>query len=183
MDMLLDYLRETNKPITLNNICNAFADIHKLEIKQQIEILVSHGVIHEQKYKKKASLYSLTKLDPEIKQTDTELNDYNSEINPEETLENINDLKKRIDECANEIKSLQEKTRCCTNTDLIDKQDKILADYARYVKEYKKRKSICTDVIDSIFENYPKSKQELLDELQVETDEDVGFSLSIQKQI
>ena len=44
-------------------------------------------------------------------------------------------------------------------------------------KEWCKRKRSCMEVVNSILENYPKSKKILLEDIGVETDEDAGVSL------
>ncbi|KAJ8979465.1 hypothetical protein NQ317_002815 [Molorchus minor] len=49
--------------------------------------------------------------------------------------------------------------------------------YERYLDQYRKRKRMCMDILDSILENYPKSKKHLFDEIGIETDEDAGFSV------
>ena len=44
-------------------------------------------------------------------------------------------------------------------------------------KEWRKRKRSCMEVVNSILENYPKSKKILLEDIGVETDEDAGVSV------
>lgn len=55
---------------------------------------------------------------------------------------------------------------------------RIDAEHERCVTAYRRRKRTCMDMIDAILEGYPKTRRELLEELSVETDEDVGFDLS-----
>jgi 26S proteasome regulatory subunit (ATPase 3-interacting protein) len=43
------------------------------------------------------------------------------------------------------------------------------------VKEYKKRKRICSEIIDSILEGYPKTKKHLIEEVGLETDEEAAM--------
>ena len=45
------------------------------------------------------------------------------------------------------------------------------------LQEWRKRKRSCMEVVNSILENYPKSKKILLEDIGVETDEDAGVSL------
>ena len=47
---------------------------------------------------------------------------------------------------------------------------------SNWLQEWRKRKRSCVDVINSILENYPKSKKILLEDIGVETDEDAGVS-------
>lgn len=58
------------------------------------------------------------------------------------------------------------------------------ADKAKIVKQHetctgqwKKRKRMATDILDSILESWPKSKKCLYEEIGVETDESAGVSL------
>jgi 26S proteasome regulatory subunit (ATPase 3-interacting protein) len=46
------------------------------------------------------------------------------------------------------------------------------------VKEWRKRKRMSMDIVNAILEGYPKSKRELYEDIGLETDEDVGVSLS-----
>lgn len=48
-------------------------------------------------------------------------------------------------------------------------------DYERVAREYRKRKRACTDILDSILENCPKTKKALFEEIGVETDEAAGM--------
>lgn len=47
--------------------------------------------------------------------------------------------------------------------------------YEDMMTVYKKRKRICMDILNSILENYPKSKKHLFEEIGIETDEEAGF--------
>ena len=43
-----------------------------------------------------------------------------------------------------------------------------------FVREWRIRKRKCKDMLETILENYQKKKEELYDEIGIETDEDVG---------
>jgi len=47
----------------------------------------------------------------------------------------------------------------------------------RLLGEWRKRKRITTDIVDAIMEGYPKRKKDLLEEVGVETDQDVGVAM------
>ena len=58
------------------------------------------------------------------------------------------------------------------------------ADKAKVVKQHetstgqwRKRKRMATDILDTILESWPKSKKSLYEEIGVETDETAGVSL------
>lgn len=48
----------------------------------------------------------------------------------------------------------------------------------RNEKEFNKRKRMCTNIIDSVMEGYPKSKQKLIEDTEIETDEAAGFDIN-----
>jgi 26S proteasome regulatory subunit (ATPase 3-interacting protein) len=58
-----------------------------------------------------------------------------------------------------------------------DQKERIKKDHENNIKEWKKRKRLCMDIIETILESYPASKRSLLDEMGIETDEDVGVPL------
>lgn len=57
------------------------------------------------------------------------------------------------------------------NSKLID------ADYEKYLSSYRKRKRICMDIVDNIMEGCSKPKKKLVDEIGIETDDQVGFKI------
>lgn len=57
----------------------------------------------------------------------------------------------------------------------LEKKKTIERNYTDIAKEYLKRKRLCTDMVDAIYENYPKTKKHLLQEIGIETDEDANF--------
>ncbi len=56
-------------------------------------------------------------------------------------------------------------------------KEKVAKDYESVMKIYKKRKRICTDILDSILENYPKKKSVLMEEIGIELDDDRTVSI------
>lgn len=82
----------------------------------------------------------------------------------EEMVEALRERKKRLSEAAGGGTAMPEKEK-----------DQVKKDYEKYAKEYKKRKRLCTDVLDSILENCPKTKKVLFEEIGVETDESVDM--------
>ena len=44
-----------------------------------------------------------------------------------------------------------------------------------YSLVYKKRKRMCMEIIDGIMEGFPKTKQKLMEDIEIETDEAAGF--------
>lgn len=44
-----------------------------------------------------------------------------------------------------------------------------------YTLLYQKRKRMCMNIIDGIMEGFPKTKQKLMEDIEIETDEAAGF--------
>ena len=47
-----------------------------------------------------------------------------------------------------------------------------------YTLLYLKRKRMCMNIIDGIMEGFPKTKQKLMEDIEIETDEATGFKLT-----
>lgn len=47
-----------------------------------------------------------------------------------------------------------------------------------YTLVYQKRKRMCMNIIDSIMEGFPKTKQKLMEDIEIETDEATGFKVT-----
>ena len=48
----------------------------------------------------------------------------------------------------------------------------------KFLDEYTKRKRMCMNLIDAVLEGYPKSKQKLIEDTEIETDEAAGFDIN-----
>ena len=78
------------------------------------------------------------------------------------------------------VKSLEERlTKLSSQQNLVSKEDKeiIERNHEIAVKEWRKRKRMCCNVMDAILENYPKSKQSFIEDVGIETDEEVGAKI------
>ncbi|XP_056143436.1 homologous-pairing protein 2 homolog isoform X2 [Lampris incognitus] len=102
------------------------------------------------------------------RQLDTELKELNSSLTTEQIISEIQDLKA---ECA-EYRARLDKIKSATNHVTPEEKEKVYKERTVYVKEWKKRKRLASDMINAILEGYPKSKKQFLEEAGVETDED-----------
>ncbi|XP_053194284.1 homologous-pairing protein 2 homolog isoform X3 [Scomber japonicus] len=112
-----------------------------------------------------AEVQSLTQS---CRQLDAELKELNSSLTTEEMISEIRELKA---ECSG-YRARLEKIKSATNHVTPEEKEKVYKDRDVYVKEWRKRKRLASDMINAILEGYPKSKKEFLDEVGVETDED-----------
>ncbi|XP_051243173.1 homologous-pairing protein 2 homolog isoform X2 [Dicentrarchus labrax] len=165
--LILAYLNEKNRPYSAQDVfCNLqkqhglgktaqFSDINDADLKA-MDCQISEL---------SAEVQSLTQS---CKQLDAELKELNSSLTTEEMISEIQELKA---ECSGYRERL-EKIKSATNHVTPEEKEKVYKERTIYVKEWKKRKRLASDMINSILEGYPKSKKEFLDEVGVETDED-----------
>nr|XP_046272582.1 homologous-pairing protein 2 homolog [Scatophagus argus] len=195
--LILAYLNEKNRPYSAQDVFSNLQKQHglgKTAVVKAVELLAIEGKIKEKTYGKqkiyfadqaqfkdvkdadlKAMDCQITELSAEVqsltqscRQLEAELKELNSSLTTEETVLEIQELKA---ECAGSRARL-EKIKSATNHVTPEEKEKVYKERDVYVKEWKKRKRLATDMINAILEGYPRSKKEFLDEAGVETDED-----------
>ena len=90
------------------------------------------------------------------------------------------DAEKEICEMEKVIAVMTERLNKLSNEqNLISKEEKeqISKNHELAVKEWRKRKRMCTDVMNAILEGYPKPKKDFLEEVGIETDEDFAVKI------
>ncbi|XP_050356232.1 homologous-pairing protein 2 homolog [Nymphalis io] len=200
-DAVLKYLVDTNRPYSCADITvNLRGTYTKNAIQKALDALGESGKIRCKLYGKQ-KVYAALQSDSVEVTSDTE--DYDTQIlsitksldekksllkTAELNLKNIlsaptNDCaKSQIEEIKNKIIKLENKLVDLRNSteEVISVDDKknILNEHDIFFKEYRKRKRICSDMIEAILEGYPKSKKNFLEELSIETDEMVNFKLA-----
>ncbi|XP_007558231.1 PREDICTED: homologous-pairing protein 2 homolog [Poecilia mexicana] len=195
--IILAYLNEKNRPYSAQDVfCNLQKQhgLGKTAVVKAMELLAQEGKIKEKMYGKqkiyfadqsqfrdvndadlKAMDKQISELSAEVqtltqscRQLDTELKELNSSLTTEEMMAEIQELKA---ECSGYRERL-EKIKSATNHVTPEEKEKVYKERDVYVKEWKKRKRLASDMMNSILEGYPKSKKEFLEEVGVETDED-----------
>ncbi|XP_019950300.1 homologous-pairing protein 2 homolog isoform X1 [Paralichthys olivaceus] len=195
--LILAYLNEKNRPYSAQDVfCNLQKQhgLGKTAVVKAMELLALEGKIKEKTYGKQKIYFAdqaqfkdvsetdLKAMDCQIselsaetqsftqscKQLDAELKELNSSLTTEEMMSEIQELKA---ECSG-YRARLEKIKSATNHVTPEEKEKVYKERTVYVKEWKKRKRLASDMMNSILEGYPKSKKEFLDEVGVETDED-----------
>ncbi|XP_068435577.1 homologous-pairing protein 2 homolog [Clinocottus analis] len=195
--LILAYLNEKNRPYSTQDIfCNLQKQhgFGKTAVVKAMELLALEGKIKEKAYGKQKIYFAdqsqfknvneedLKEMDSQIsqlsaevqsltqscRQLDAELKELSSSLTTEEMTSEIRELKA---ECSGYRERLK-KIKSATNHVTPEEKEKVYKDRDVYVKEWKKRKRLASDMMDSILEGYPKSKKQFLDEVGVETDED-----------
>ncbi|XP_008414076.1 homologous-pairing protein 2 homolog [Poecilia reticulata] len=200
--IILAYLNEKNRPYSAQDVfCNLQKQhgLGKTAVVKAMELLAHEGKIKEKMYGKqkiyfadqsqfgdvndadlKAMDKQISELSAEVqtltqscRQLDTELKELNSSLTTEEMMTEIQELNA---ECSGYRERL-EKIKSATNHVSPEEKEKVCKERDVYVKEWKKRKRLASDMMNSILEGYPKSKKEFLEEVGVETDEDCKVAL------
>ncbi|XP_045889939.1 homologous-pairing protein 2 homolog isoform X1 [Micropterus dolomieu] len=195
--LILAYLNEKNRPYSAQDVfCNLQKQhgLGKTAVVKAMEVLALEGKIKEKTYGKQKIYFAdqaqfkevkdvdmkaldcqISELSEEVqslnqicRQLDAEVKELSSSLTTEEMLSEIRELKA---ECAG-CRARLEKIKSATNHVTPEEKEKVYKERDVYVKEWKKRKRLASDMINAILEGYPKSKKEFLDEAGVETDED-----------
>uniref|UniRef100_A0A1B6JQP9 Homologous-pairing protein 2 homolog n=1 Tax=Homalodisca liturata TaxID=320908 RepID=A0A1B6JQP9_9HEMI len=190
------YMQSTNRPYSANDIVqNMHKEFGKAVVQKALDDLVAQGSICEKIYGKQ-KIYCVKQPDnnatgdSELKdlesKTDTVTENYkNVEQQVKEAESSLRELlaapttleaKEQLAELEKKVETLMAKlAKLSQNTVLVsaEERNRIKIDHERLVKEYKKRKRLCMDVINAIMEGYPKSKKALMEEVGIETDEEV----------
>lgn len=194
---ILAYINEKNRPYSAQDVfCNLQKQhgFGKTAVVKALELLAVEGKIKEKTYGKQKIYFAdqaqfkdvnesdlktmdsqISELSAEVqsltqscRQLDAELKELNSSLTTEEMMAEIQELKA---ECSG-YRARLEKIKSATNHVTPEEKEKVYKDRDVYVKEWKKRKRMASDMMNAILEGYPKSKKDFLDEVGVETDED-----------
>ncbi|KAM9394069.1 homologous-pairing protein 2 homolog [Pholidichthys leucotaenia] len=195
--VILAYLNEKNRPFSAQDVfCNLQKQhgLGKTAVVRAMELLAQEGKIKEKTYGKQKIYFAdqsqfsdvsesdVKQMDAQIsslsdearqlahscRQLDAELKELNSSLTTEEASSQIQQLE---GECSG-YRARLEKIKSASNHVTPEEKEKVYKERDVYVKEWKKRKRLASDMMSAILEGYPKSKREFLDEVGVETDED-----------
>ena len=198
---VLSYLRSQNRPYSANDIVNNLHKEHgKSAVQKALDLLVADHKIHE-KINGKQKAYVILQDDLPTA-SDAELNQLEADINANKIKcdEIVNAAKvaevnlktlvsqpttseamKEMEELSEEVKALETKLEALTKgkVKLVTKEEKKETEekHEVMIKGRRKRKRMCENILDAILESYPKSKKHLLEEVGIETDQDVGVKI------
>ncbi|CAL8265247.1 homologous-pairing protein 2 homolog [Gadus morhua] len=195
--IIFAYLNEKNRPYSATDVFTNLQKQHglgKTAVVKAMEQLAVEGKIKEKVYGKQKIYFAdqsqftqvndadLKAMDNQIsglstqvqsinqscRQLDAELKVLQGSLTTEELTSEIRKLK---EDCSGYRVRLQ-KIQSATNHIPPEEKEKVYKQRDVYVKEWKKRKRLASDMMDAILEGYPKSKKQFLEEVGVETDED-----------
>ncbi|XP_061701437.1 homologous-pairing protein 2 homolog isoform X2 [Syngnathoides biaculeatus] len=195
--VILAYLNAKNRPYSAQDVfCNLQKQhgLGKTAVVKSMELLALEGKIKEKTYGKQKIYFAdqdqfknvndadLKAMDSQIsnlnekmqalsqncRQMEAELKELNGSLTTQEMTSEIARLR---DECSG-CRERLDKIKSVANHVTPEEKDKVLKEHNIYVKEWRKRKRLASDMMDAILEGYPKSKKQFLEEVGVETDED-----------
>ncbi|XP_025837439.1 homologous-pairing protein 2 homolog [Agrilus planipennis] len=200
---IYEFLKSQNRPYSANDILqNVGKDHNKSAVLKSLDKLVHKNKVIEKVYGKQ-KIYCIAqdettdpqKLNEELREIDRQITEVSTKLKDVEnnlqahtaqitslqgkmTTEEAKLQKKKLEDEIQDMKSrLKELTENAKPLSDSEK-NKIIKEYELYEKEYKKRKRMCMDIVDTIMESYPKTKKHLLEDIGIETDEDVEFKLN-----
>ncbi|VEN59046.1 unnamed protein product [Callosobruchus maculatus] len=204
-EAVLCFLKEHNRPFSINDIlggAKSKGEFGKAAIQKALDLLVNEGKVKEKVYGKQKVYYIAQNTGPtgnELKESLLEIDRKTNEISVElkEVTEKLKVKSSLLAESQGKVsisELIEKKVAIDKQLEIVKESLSQYADvepvcpkrkkeiekmYEKSLTEYKKRKRMCMDVINAILENYPKSKKHLFEEMGIETDEEVGFSLDL----
>lgn len=198
------FLQKENRPFSVNDILQSLGKDHgKAAVQKALDKLVAQNKAKQKTYGKQ-NIFCVAQDDTNPKETEKYLKSLNQEIEAAsaelKTVENQlrirtselkslviamtfeeaqSKLKALTEEVANLRSRLEEVTQTKKQSISEAEGRKIDSEHEKLLKEYRNRKGMCMEMLNTILEAYPKTKKHLLEEIGVETDDDAGFCLKL----
>jgi len=199
----LKYLRDQNRPYSTNDIVlNLHKEHGKTAVQKALDSLVAETKVTEKLNGKQkayvvnqsdlptASEEELASLDAQFKEVEVKLKGRTEEWRSVESKVKALTAQPTNGEAAEvaaalmaEVERLEAKLKSLTEgqkgQSVVSKKDKAEVErkHEASVKEWRKRKRMCGNVMDAILENYPKPKKAFIEDVGIETDEEVGAKM------
>uniref|UniRef100_A0A0B7A6W4 Homologous-pairing protein 2 homolog n=1 Tax=Arion vulgaris TaxID=1028688 RepID=A0A0B7A6W4_9EUPU len=192
---VLTYMIKQNRPYSVQDVFqNMGKDLGKTAVAKAMESLTTDGKLREKVYGKqkvyvadqsqypdvddaeiKAMDDKIIQLNgniklqgEEIRAVESELQLFNGLLSTAAAREELSKIYPDIENLKNKLGKLKEGRVLISK----EEKDKVFKNREKYVKEWRKRKRITSDILNSILEGYPKTKKQLYDDIGIETDED-----------
>ena len=197
---IAEYMEAQNRPYSVQNLIdNLQGRIKKTQTQRICDELVADKILVLKEYGK-AKIYvinqdlypdtsteDLEKLDDQIKVRKEEMDKFQAQlkelqaefkkITVEPTNQELDDMIKKLEKEESELSKKvsvfeNKKTKTISEEDMkkIEQKCKV------YETEWKKRKRGCMDMINTISDGMDKNKKDLIEEIGIETDEDLGVT-------
>nr|CAB3265231.1 homologous-pairing protein 2 homolog [Phallusia mammillata] len=194
------YMKSQNRPYSASDVfLNLHKEYGKTAVVKAMENLAEENKLLEKVYGK-SKIYvvhqsqfpsvdenELTKLDKEIQSLtealqleQTQLRECSAEVNKLTSSLTTTDAKLTVESLQAQIadmeKTLQQAKSLAKNIDP-SKKKKIIEDHKTNVTHWRKRKRMTNDLMNAVLEGYPKSKKHFLEEVGIETDEEMSVKI------
>ena len=197
---IAEYMEAQNRPYSVQNLIdNLQGRIKKTQTQRICDELVADKILVLKEYGK-AKIYvinqdlypdtsteDLEKLDDQIKVRKEEMDKFQAQLKElqaefkkitiEPTNQELDDMIKKLEKEESELSKKvsvfeNKKTKTISEEDMkkIEQKCKV------YETEWKKRKRGCMDMINTISDGMDKNKKDLIEEIGIETDEDLGVT-------
>ncbi|CAH8651398.1 unnamed protein product [Heterobilharzia americana] len=196
---VLTYFERANRPFSVVDVCGALKNYGKTAISKALDDLVEEGLLKEKVYgKQKVFVYDQMKLpsfdESEIRKMETEsanlsavlseeqrkyknvteeLKKVTSSLTKEEAEAELIQVNEKIVKTKAELATLKSKGPRVTEADM----NSVAEVHSKMISEWRRRKRIAMNIIDTIAEGYPSSKKQLMSDIGIETDEECGVKM------
>jgi len=196
---VFSYLLKQNRPYSATDLfMNMGKDLGKTAVVKALEGLAAEGKIREKVYGKqkvyvidqshfpevdesgvKSMDEQISQLNgrvqlkgEEVRKLESEVKTFDGMISTAAAQEEVSRLQSEIEKMREKLEKLQKGTVLISK----EEKEKVYKGRETYVKAWRKRKRISSDILNAILEGYPKSKKQLYEEVGIETDEDYNVS-------
>ncbi|XP_011690222.1 PREDICTED: homologous-pairing protein 2 homolog [Wasmannia auropunctata] len=190
-----NYMKTQNRPYSVNDVVtNLHNEYNKNAVQKAMDQLVADGKLFEKVYGKQKIYCAVqdSKYDTdELLRIDKELQNHANEVE-NKYQEVVKDMKEHeallaslkssltLEDAQKEKAALQQSVKQLTHKldelmetnaseDLQESKRKAQENLDEYSREYLKRKKICMEIIDCILENYTGNKEELYEEVGIDS--------------
>ncbi|OMJ14528.1 Homologous-pairing protein 2-like protein [Smittium culicis] len=197
--LVFQHLLKVNRPLNANDVANSLqGSVSKTNVLKVLTSLAASGKIVGKTYGKQviycanqdnveipslddaeaetARIDQLTELIASTKTQNSILVSKNNSLKAQKTIPQISS---RIDFLKSENHNSSQRILKLQSGDVISQDEKVSieSEYKNNVKLWSQRRRLFKDIFDSITENYPGKPKDLLAQLGIETDEDVGINI------
>jgi len=115
---------------------------------------------------------ALLEVGRKYKESEIEMKTLQGTFSTEEAKRKVVEMEKTVSGLKSQLDHM---SKTSGNAVSLKDRGQVKKEYETVTKEYRKRKRMCMDILDSILENCPKPKKALFEEIGIETDESVGM--------
>jgi len=115
---------------------------------------------------------ALLEVGRKYKESEIEMKTLQGTFSTEEAKRKVVEMEKTVSGLKSQLDHM---SKTSGNAASLKDRGQVKKEYETVTKEYRKRKRMCMDILDSILENCPKPKKALFEEIGIETDESVGM--------